>query len=861
MREGKAPKPQSSPKPTRYIWDWYLSDRTAETIITALDQVFAVLESYNYKAEVIECDDELYGRKHQVRDYLHLKRNVRIEPSNRKRKLDPKAWIGYLVGYQSSNIYRIWNPLTNKVVATRDVIFDEESTFSGNLDDLRDDLLKVTEDELRYLLDKVEHLRGSRLESGPTVYEEDEEITQPLEVGSDGVAESENVVNSDEAEEPSEESDSCEPDQLYTNAYFAPYPTPDSTPPRPAALLAATIRTAAVPEERAAMSAVPRKREGIDKIPNSGVVCRTSSWEATFNAGRLSSVIGLRYGEQVDTFEHDQIKRLLQAGRKIHRRHLPPAPKTHKELRDHPMGNKFRKAEKDHLDSHKQMSSWTECDRKKADGKQLLDCMWVYVYKFDKHGNFLKCKARLVVRGDQQVHGEYENTYASTLAERSFRTLIAIAARFDLKLIQYDAVNAFVNAKLDKEIYMKMPPGYRKPGTILRLLKALYGLRESPLLWQKELSKTLTQLGFTPIPHEPCYFARNSILVFFYVDDIVIAYRKECEGAANAAISQLKMRYQLTGRDELQWFLGIKVIRNRSKRRIWLSQSSYVDKLAKLIEREPNSGRADTPIKNKELLPSQEIASDHSIKVYQKKIGSILYAAVITRPDIAFAASRLARFNMNPSPEHHAEANRLIRYLLETKYYALKYGGTDTFEVASDASFADNSIDRKSSQTYVMRLFGGTIGWRASKQDTVTTSTTEAELLALAQAAKEAMYVSRLVRELGVRLDTSTISIQCDNKQTIRLVHADIAQLQTKLRHVDIHNHWLRQEAIRGRIEVVYTPTNDMIADGLTKVLPAASFGQFTRQLGLTDIKERIQERRVRELSDKDLQKFEDNFD
>ncbi|RYP53280.1 hypothetical protein DL770_010999 [Monosporascus sp. CRB-9-2] len=664
-----------------YIWDWYLSDRTAETIITALDQVFAVLESYNYKAEVIECDDELYGRKHQVRDYLHLKRNVRIEPSapdtqaqnggakrsggviktkaicmrkgaklphflwveiyraavylynrtpkymfnwltpyerfhtyqmyregmmvtdrkphlghlrvygykayaltksvqrkqNRKRKLDPKAWIGYLVGYQSSNIYRIWNPLTNKVVATRDVIFDEKSTFSGNLDDLKDDLLKVTEDELRHLLDEVEHPRGSRLESGPTVYEEGEEITQPLEVGSDGVAESKNVVNSDEVEEPSEESDSCEPDQLYTNAYFAPYPTPDSTPPRPAALLAATIRTAAVPEERAVMSAVPRKREGIDKIPNSGVVCRTSSWEATFNAGRLSSVIGSRHGEQVskaqaarmvnrphrhpngtkmkaqvDTFEHNQIKRLLQAGKKIHRKHLPPAPKTHKELRDHPIGNEFRKAEKDHLNSHKQISSWTKCDRKKADGKQLLDCMWVYVYKFDKHGNFLKCKARLVVRGDQQVHGEYENTYASTLAGRSFRTLIAIAARFDLKLIQYDVVNAFVNAKLNKEIYMKMPPGYRKPGTILRLLKALYGLRESPSLWQKELSKTLTQLGFTPIPHEPYYFARDSILVFFYVDDIVIAYRKECEGAANAAISQLKMRYQLTGGDELQ---------------------------------------------------------------------------------------------------------------------------------------------------------------------------------------------------------------------------------------------------------------------------------------------------------------------
>ena len=101
--------------------------------------------------------------------------------------------------------------------------------------------------------------------------------------------------------------------------------------------------------------------------------------------------------------------------------------------------------------------------------------------------------------------------------------------------------------------------------------------------------------------------------------------------------------------------------------------------------------------------------------------------------------------------------------------------------VASDASFADNSINRKSFQAYIIRLFGGTIGWQANKQDIVTTSTTEAELLALAQASKEALYVSRLVKELGVSLDDKRITIQYDNQQTIRLVHKEVAFLQTKL--------------------------------------------------------------------------------
>jgi len=105
---------------------------------------------------------------------------------------------------------------------------------------------------------------------------------------------------------------------------------------------------------------------------------------------------------------------------------------------------------------------------------------------------------------------------------------------------------------------------------------------------------------------------------------------------------------------------------------------------------------------------------------------------VITRPDIAFAASRLFRFNTNPGPEHHKAADQVLHYLHNTRRLALQLGGEDDFVVASNASFADNSIDRKSSQAYTIKLFGGLVGWRANKQDTVTTSITEAELLALA---------------------------------------------------------------------------------------------------------------------------------
>ncbi|KJZ71678.1 hypothetical protein HIM_08939 [Hirsutella minnesotensis 3608] len=499
------------------------------------------------------------------------------------------------------------------------------------------------------------------------------------------------------------------------------------------------------------------------------------------------------------------------------------------------------------------MGSWLEVKSKDVPRKiTILDCMWVYVYKFDKHGYFKNCKARLVVRGDQQARSG-QSTYAATLAGRSFRTLMAISARFDLELIQYDAVNAFVNAQLDEEVYMKMPPGHRRQGYLLRLVKALYGLRKSPLLWHRELTATLKRMGFNSVPHEPCCLTLDGIIVFFYVDDIVFAYNQKNAAKAKNLEAQLQTRYKLTGGKDLQWFLGIEILRDREQLLIWLSQSSYIEKIGKLAS---TTRPPMTPMSAIELLPYAGNATNTEVHSYQVKVGSLLYAAVITRPDVSFAVSRLAQFNSNPGPEHHKAADRVLQYLVSTSTLALQLGGGDDFEVASDASYADNSIDRKSSQAYAMKLFGGLIGWRANKQDTVTTSTTEAELLALSQAAKESIFVSRLLEDLAVKLDSSQITIQCDNRQTIRLMTEEIASLKTKLRHVDVHNHWLRQEVQKGTIKVTYRPSTELVADGLTKALQGSKFVEFTRQLGLHNITAQLNARELpdgRGLSSKHL--------
>jgi hypothetical protein len=245
----------------------------------------------------------------------------------------------------------------------------------------------------------------------------------------------------------------------------------------------------------------------------------------------------------------------------------------------------------------------------------------------------------------------------------------------------------------------------------------------------------------------------NGVIVFFYVDDIIVDYKRAHEAEAQQYIEGLKAKYQLSGGQDVQWFLGIEVIRERSTRRTWLSQSAYIDKITGLIDTEASMrGEPRVPMGTEEYRPYQGEATKQSIKRYQRKVGSLLYAAVITRPDVAFAVSRLSRYALNPGPQHHQAVDRILRYLKKYRGLALQYGRNDDFTVASDASFADDPEDRKSPQGFAMTLFGGLIAWRASKQDTVTTSTTEAELLALSQAAKEAIFTRRLLINLGVSL-------------------------------------------------------------------------------------------------------------
>jgi hypothetical protein len=231
-------------------------------------------------------------------------------------------------------------------------------------------------------------------------------------------------------------------------------------------------------------------------------------------------------------------------------------------------------------------------------------------------------------------------------------------------------------------------------------------------------------------------------------------------------------------------------LRNRPQGKLWLCQDSYIEKIANRFNLQTLKPPR-TPMITEPFEMNSEVATPQDIHLFQQKVGSLLYATTITRPDAARAANKLSEFLKNPSKKHLDAVDRAIQYLHATKNHAIEFSrDSQTFLVASDAAFADN-FDRKSTEGYLFLLFGGPIDWRTTKQKTVTTSTTEAELLALSHTTKDYYWWTRLFADIGLDLeDARDTPIFCDNKQTVSILQREQPTLKTQLKHVDIINHY-----------------------------------------------------------------------
>lgn len=784
-----------------------------------------------------EALNQALGKPNSPENIAHLRvYGCRAYPLDKhvpkSRKLEPRAHIGYLVGYESTNIYRIWIPQQKKVINTRDVTFNENLFYNPD----------------------EPHLASRLRETVPETYEtliiSDQPTQDQLEViDSESEDETEESVNQNTPLDKQRASDSQSTSQTPSPAL----PTPEPTPEREVQ----PQQSSEQPSERDE----PHQQSHLDQlapqqpdqplttrvirgeVTNDNIVEGPRTRRRTEKARKQAYLTVLSSPDHLGGY-HAAFAAGFQDRNRLHRDHLPPEPQSWRDLLNHQFREGFlTAASKEYGDLCRRN---TFEPKPRTTGIKPLPVRWVFTYRLDQDGYLEKFKARLCVRGDLQKDSPYQDNYAATLAGKIFRAMMAIAAAFDLELWQADAVSAFTNSDMDETVYIEYPEGFKKQGYCLLLRRALYGLRRSPLLWQKDATRSLQNLGLRELEGKSCLFSDSKLMVFFFVDDFcAMCHRKDQQHLEEFKRSLLS-RYEMKDLGELRWFLGVRVLRDRIRRKIWLCQDSYIDKVTARFNL-TSTAAPKTPMATEELTPHQGKATPQEIYTYQQKVGSILFAACQTRPDIARAAAKLSESMQNPSPSHQAAVNRVISYLYGTRSLAIEYSvpqttTEDALLCASDAAFAGDSITRKSTEGYLFSMFGGAIDWKSSKQKTVTTSSTEAELLALSHAAKEALWWSRLLQATEFDPEND-LQILCDNRQTLRLFTSKGPAFYTKLRHIDIANHWLNQEVDKGTLKLTWIPTARMPADGLTKALPRQQHETFVRLIGLVDIADRLQER------------------
>jgi len=399
---------------------------------------------------------------------------------------------------------------------------------------------------------------------------------------------------------------------------------------------------------------------------------------------------------------------------------------------------------------------------------------------------------------------------------------------FDWEVECFDFNSAYLNGELEdsEEIYMEQPPGYEEGGKdfVKRLRKALYGLKQAGRRWYDTFKRELADLGFRASAADPGVFyaqIRGNIL-------IVAAHVDDCAMTGNSGRlitvykAKLNDKFPLTDLRPIHSLLGIEVTHNRVAQTISLSQSTYIDSILSRFSL-TDAKSYPTPMVpsafySKRDSPSSPSDIAHMRKVpYRKAIGSLMYTAVATRPDITFAVSTLSQFLENPGEAHWQAVKRVFCYLAGTRRHALTYGAEQHDLLGYTDADGASQEHRCAISGYTFLIDGGAVSWMSRKQELVMLSTAEVEYVAAMHAAKECIWLHCLIGELFPSLLTWT-TLHCDNQAALTLAVDDNYHARTK--HIDIRYHFIRQCIMRKVIDLVYCPTDNMTADILTKALP-----------------------------------------
>lgn len=477
----------------------------------------------------------------------------------------------------------------------------------------------------------------------------------------------------------------------------------------------------------------------------------------------------------------------------------------------------WRKAINKEVESLEQLETWTVVENK--EGIKAIDTRWIFTLK----DNGIK-KARLVVKGFQVPDKYFETNYAPVARMSTVRAFLAHSVEENVSVCQLDVPTAFLNGVLESEVYIKVPQGIESTGNkVLKLRRSLYGLKESPKCWNIQFNNVMLKTGLKRSGYDFCLYFNEDVQLLVYVDDILI---KGKEKEVQKIKKILNKEFKTKDLGKINKFLGMEV--KETEKGMKIHQTKQVEKILEKFNM-LECREATTPME----VGFNANQNEEIINVpYKELIGSLLFISSNTRPDITFAVSYLSRFLDKPTESIWKAGKRVLRYLKGTKNKGIIYeakGSSKELITYSDADWASDKKDRKSTSGCAVFYCGKLISWYSKKQASVALSTAEAEYLAGAQA------VCELINLKGVLSDLSSMNISCklmiDNQSTLRLIESYENSKRSK--HIDIKAHYIKDVMAKKIISLNYVQSNKNISDIFTKGLSTNQHSYLTYKMNI----------------------------
>jgi len=555
-----------------------------------------------------------------------------------------------------------------------------------------------------------------------------------------------------------------------------------------------------------------------------------------FNAGGTSVLRAAAAAAERDTPFPDTPELIRMKVRDV------PIPKNGREAAAGPHARKWHASDRVEMDQMFDKGVLEPIHKRDVPAdKKAIPGMMVRTCKPTKHGTIRKFKSRFVAKGFWQRYGiDYTETFAPVAAIATIKLVLAVAAHFNMVCFQFDVEGAFLLPDIDHVVYI-----VDEQGNYYRCHKTLYGLKQSPRVWNQDLDIELKQHGMLQSMHDPCLYTRRTergwMLMACWVDDCVGA----CTVPAQRDEFYKDFRYPFSSTSDLDYCLKIKVdhmVDNNGDVLIGLSQPISIEAIAHEYSVQ-DSNPVSTPMPaNAKFSKSQSPSPGTPEHEYMEKVpyrnllGSLGYIAQITRGDIAFAVNKLAAFSSNPGKAHWLALKRILVYLYHSRHRRLVFGSkaqdfdlddptTKPIQIYCDADHGGCLDSDKSTSGTLITVFGDCVNMSSRKQGKVANSTGAAELYAVDDETRNHSAYRSLLFDM-TEFYQVTIPTYTDSQVVIKQL--DRGELTRRTKHLRLAFNAVKERVADGNIELNHVEGKENPADLFTKPLPLEDFTRHT---------------------------------